>query len=153
MAGGFNVDFSSGRQWAASMKQAPAIVREEFLRSTDRLTLQGEAFAKGLVPVKTGHLRRSIAMKPAVWAGGAVGTFGTATPYGKYVEFGRGPIVARPGHFLRFTVGGRVVYRKSVGPAAPRPFIRPAAARLRPLVKLEYQAAMRRVIDRIGAAS
>lgn len=150
---GFSIDFSSGRQWAASMKQAPAIVREEFLRSTDKLTLQGEAFAKGNAPVRTGHLRRSIAAKPAVWAGGAVGTFGTATPYARPVEFGRRGFSARPGHFLRFTVGGRVIYRKSVGPAAPRPFIRPAAARLRPLVKLEYQAAMRRVIDRIGAGT
>src|SRR5688500_16842391 len=108
-----NIDeFSNG------MRKAPAIIREEFLRSTDRLTLQGEAFAKGVVPVRTGHLRRSIAMKPAVWAGGATGSFGTATPYARYVEFGRGPISARPGGYLRFTIGGRVIYAKRVGPAA-----------------------------------
>ena len=43
------------------------------------------------------------------------------------VERGRGPIEAPPGKMLRFRVGGRVLFRKRVGPARARPFMAPAA--------------------------
>ena len=138
--------------FSAGMAKAPAIIREEMLISTDRLTLQGVAFANPLTPVRTGHLRRNNAAKPAVWAGGASGSYGNATPYARPVEEGRRGFSAGPGRMLRFTVGGQVLYRKSVGPAAPRPFIRPSAARLRPLVPREYRAAMQRVMARIGGS-
>jgi hypothetical protein len=147
----FSIDFSDGERFAASMAKAEPILREELLQATDRLTLQGEGFAKGLAPVRTGQLRRSIAAKPAVWAGGATGSYGTTTPYARYVEEGRGPVVAR-GKALRFTIGGQTLYRKSVGPAAARPFIRPSVDRLRPLVPREYGAALDRVVARIGGA-
>lgn len=148
----FAIDFTDANRFGASMQRAPGIVREEMLRSTDRLTLQGVGFAQSLSPVRTSHLRRSIAHKPAVFAGGTVsGVYGTATPYARYVEFGRGPVVAR-GKALRFTVGGKTVFAKRVGPAAARPFMRPSVARLRPLVGREYRAALQRVIARIGVA-
>lgn len=147
----FSIDFSDGKRFAAGMAQAEPIMRQELLTATDRITLQGEAFAKGLAPVRTGHLRRSIAAKPAVWAGGAVGEYGTATPYARYVEEGRGPVVAR-GRALRFTIGGQVLFRKRVGPAAARPFIGPSVERLRPIVPREYGAALDRVLAKIGGA-
>ncbi len=50
-------------------------------------------------------------------------------PYGGWVEYGRGPVHARPGGFLRFVINGAVFFRKSVGPAAARPFMRPARER------------------------
>lgn len=37
--------------------------------------------------------------------------------YAGAVEFGRGPVVARPGKMLRFEIGGQVLFRKRVGPA------------------------------------
>ena len=48
-------------------------------------------------------------------------------PHSVFVENGRGPIEAQPGHFLRFTVGGRVVFAKRVRAARARPFMAPAA--------------------------
>ena len=48
-------------------------------------------------------------------------------PYSRFVEHGRGPIAAK-GKALRFEVGGKVLYRKSVGPAKARPFMAPARA-------------------------
>jgi hypothetical protein len=68
------------------------------------------------------------------------------------VEDGRGPIRAR-GKALRFTAGGKVLYRKSVGPATPRPFIRPSVEKLRPLVPREFEAAGQRIVARIEAAT
>lgn len=47
-------------------------------------------------------------------------------PHARWVEQGRGPVRARPGGFLRFVVGGRVLFRREVGPARPRPFMAPA---------------------------
>jgi hypothetical protein len=122
------------------------------LKSTDRLTLQGVAFAMAKTPVRTGQLRRANAAKPAVWAGGASGSYGNATPYAKHVEFGRRGFSAGPGKMLRFTINGQTLYRKSVGPAAARPFIRPSVDRLRPLVAREYGAGLDRAIVRIGGA-
>lgn len=138
--------------FAAQLRQAPGIIREEFLRSTDRLTLQGVAIAQGIVAVKTGHLRRSIAHKAAVWSGGARGEYGTATPYARAVEFGRRGFSARAGGYLRFMGTSGIVFTKSVGPAAAQPFMRPSAERLRPLVNREYRAAMQRAGIRLGFA-
>lgn len=144
------IDASELDGFAAALAKAPGIIREEMLRSTDRLTLQGVGFANQSTPVRTGHLRRNNVASRAVWAGGARGTYGNATPYARPVEFGRRGFSAGPGKMLRFTIGGKVLYRKSVGPAAARPFMRPSVARLRPLVPREYRAAMRRVGTRLG---
>ena len=49
------------------------------------------------------------------------------SPHAAYVEHGRKAIVARPGHFLRFVVAGRIVFARRVKAARARPFMRPAA--------------------------
>src|SRR5690606_8708354 len=98
----FEFRFDDAKAFAARMDAAPQIVGDELTSGIDRLTLQGEAFTKAETPVRTGHLRRSIAHKPATFGGGvATGSWGTATPYARYVEEGRGPVVAR-GRALRF---------------------------------------------------
>ena len=98
MSDGFAIRFDDARAFAARMAQAPQIVGDELTRSVDRLTLQGERYTKVETPVRTGHLRRSIAMSPATFAGGAAtGSWGTATPYARWIEEGRGPVVASPG--------------------------------------------------------
>lgn len=48
-------------------------------------------------------------------------------PYSYFVENGRNAVYARPGGALRFVINGRVLFRRSVGPALPRPFMEPAA--------------------------
>ena len=48
-------------------------------------------------------------------------------PHAYWVEHGRKGFKAKNAKALRFEVGGRVIFRKSVGPAAPRPFMQPAA--------------------------
>ena len=47
-------------------------------------------------------------------------------PHARFVENGRGPVVAKKGHFLRFVVGGRVVFARRVRAVRARPFMRSA---------------------------
>lgn len=148
----FELRFDDAKAFAARMDAAPQIVGDELTQGIDRLTLQGEAFTKAETPVRTGLLRRSIAHKPATFGGGvATGSWGTATPYARYVEDGRGPVVAR-GRALRFVIGGTVFYRKRVGPAAGKHMFRKATQRIRPMVAREMSAVAARIIARMGGA-
>lgn len=52
-------------------------------------------------------------------------------PYATFVENGRGSIKAKNKKALRFVVNGKVVFAKSVGPAKPRPFMKPAGKSMR----------------------
>lgn len=149
-----NVEFTIPKLpgFVARMTNAERIVRDEMRTGIDRLTLQGERAAKQRAAVRTGHLRRSITHEPARFAGGTVtGRFGTATPYARYVEFGRGPVVAASGKVLRFEIGGQVFYRKRVGPARAQPFMRPAADQVRRIAPREMQATIRRIVARLEA--
>jgi hypothetical protein len=87
----------------------------------------GEAvveLAKASAPYKTGFLRRMIRSRIS---GRFEREVTSHAPYGAFVENGRGPVYAKPGGALRFVVNGQVIFRKSVGPAAPRPYMEPAA--------------------------
>lgn len=155
MSDGFDVRFDDARAFAARMAQAPQIVGDELTRSVDRLTLQGERYTKVETPVRTGHLRRSIAMSPATFAGGAAtGSWGTATPYARWIEEGRGPVVASPGKVLRFIPKGSStpIYRKRVGPARGHFMFKKALAKVRPLVGREMRDGIRRIVVRLGGA-
>lgn len=150
MAADFEIRFDDAFAFAARTAAAPRIVAEEMTRGIDRLTIQGTAFTQLETPVRTGHLRRSIAHVPASFGGGmARGSYGTATPYARYVEEGRGPVVAGPGRMLRFTIGGRVLYRKRVGPARGRFMFRKGLQRLRPLVPREFANVTQRIVSRM----
>lgn len=51
------------------------------------------------------------------------------TPYLRYVLKGRGPVVAKK-RALRFVIGGKVFYRKRVGPARANRFDQPVRAQI-----------------------
>jgi len=139
--------FTYGRKFAG----AEQIVGDEMRQGIDRVTIRGEAITKANTGVKTGHGRRSIAHKPATFGGGvASGSWGTNVPYMKIHEDGRGPVVASPGKMLRFEIGGKVLFRKRVGPAAGRHMFRKAAIQVRRMVRMEMSAAMRRIVSRLG---
>ena len=76
-----------------------------------------------VAPVLTGRLRNSIKVKETddgllIWM----------VDYGKFIEFGRNPRVITPTNkkALKFKVGGKTVFAKSVrqGAVRPNPFIR-----------------------------
>jgi hypothetical protein len=54
-------------------------------------------------------------------------TIGTDLPYAEFVEHGRPGFSAAPGKVLRFEIAGRVVFCKSVGPAAAQHYMARAA--------------------------
>lgn len=151
-------EFDDAHEFAAVLATAPTMIRDELVAATDRITITGEGFAKANLTangsVVTGTLRRSVTHEPATFAGGvATGRYGTNIPYGPPVEFGRRGFSAPPRHALGpMRIGGKMIFRHSVGPAKARPFIRPSVERLRPLVPLEYGAALQRVVNRIRQA-
>lgn len=57
---------------------------------------------------------------------------GADQPYAKYVEKGRGPVIAKPGKTLAFRIGrgGPLIFRRSVGPAKGVHFLRNASRML-----------------------
>lgn len=65
-------------------------------------------------------------------------------PYADFVENGRPGFKAR-GKALRFVVNGSVIFRKSVGPAAPKPFMAPARSFLEREVARQVEQALGRL--------
>lgn len=76
----------------------------------------------------TGRLKRSIGWQ-ATRGRELQGRLFAKAPYAKWVEYGRGPVRPVRAKFLRFRIGGKLIFAKFCKPAAARPFIRPAAAR------------------------
>lgn len=74
-------------------------------------------------PVKSGDLEESIGMRRERLFKWYVGS---DEPHAPHIEYGRGPVVATDADALKFTIGGGTFYRKSVGPAAAQPYLRPA---------------------------
>lgn len=146
------VDLRAFLDFAENMGVAPAKLRSELLPVGNQVGQQGARIAQSILSsngsVVTGALLRSIVSRGAQWAGDTmIIEYGpTSDRPAQWVEFGRGPVFARQGGYLRFQIkgSGPYLYRKSVGPAAPRPFMRPSVAKLRPTaVKMLGDAAMR----------
>ena len=68
----------------------------------------------------TGKLAASITVRRD---GTGKRTIGTDLPYAGFVENGRPGFSAAPGKVLRFEIAGRVVFCKSVGPAAAQHYM------------------------------
>jgi phage gpG-like protein len=131
---------------------AERVVGAELRTMVNRLTIAGARASQGKVGVKTGTLRRSLTHQPATFAGGvARGAFGSNVPYARVHNDGRGPVVAR-GRALRFTIGGVVIFRKSVGPAKGRRYMEAGAAEVRRRMPGEIAQLKRRIARALGAS-
>jgi hypothetical protein len=106
---------------AAIAAQLRGIVARGKVEAMTRAVLAVEAQVKRETPVRTGNLRRSITHR--VEQGGNRGVIGTNASYARAVHEGRGPVVARRGHVLAFTIGGKKIFRRRVGPAKGNPFL------------------------------
>jgi hypothetical protein len=105
-------------------EEAVELIAEGFEKETDPY---GKAWAKKRFPDgrqvlvgRTARLRRGWHKKNVTATGFSVAP---SVDYAKYHQRGRGPVHAQPGKSLRFMVGGRAVFRKSVGPAPARKMI------------------------------
>lgn len=124
-------------------------LEEAFARALTLSALKVEAEAKRLVPRVTGRLQSSIGHQ-VEGVGAMVARIGTSVEYAPFVEFGRGPIVATNAKALRFKIGGRWIFRHSVGPAAARPFLRPALDNSRSYIEAAFRAAADSVFAKLG---
>lgn len=79
--------------------------------------------ARDQVGKDTRNLERDIVKRPFTRAGDFGMAVGSDLPYALIHHEGRGPVVAKNAKALRFKVGGVVVFRKRVGPAAPNRYL------------------------------
>ena len=98
-------------------------IEERLERALPRIAIRIQNELILVAPVDTGRLRNSIKVKETddgllIWM----------VDYGKFIEFGRNPRVITPTNkkALKFKVGGKTVFAKSVrqGAVRPNPFIR-----------------------------
>lgn len=72
--------------------------------------------------------------------------------YARWVNDGRGPVVAIRARALRFVIDGQVFFRKRVGPAAAQHFAERGLDAARPKIRQELNAGIRRWVAWAGSA-
>jgi HK97 gp10 family phage protein len=151
MADGFNWDGDDPYDLADQLERLGEVLVEELDAAARDIGLKIEAGAKRRAPVDTGTLRGSIASDTAQTGPHEVTVYaGSNTEYAAIVELGRGPIEAKGDGYLRFEVDGEVLYRKRVGPAAPKPYLRPAVEAAKPYIRERVDEAVENTIDRVS---
>lgn len=133
---------------ASRFERGPAIVREELTQEMRRATITTANNVKRLTPVDTGRLRNSMTNRVESGGSGVTGEVGTNVRYARWVEEGRGPVVAR-GRALRFEVGGRVLFRKHVGPARGRFMFKRGLEASRSAILAGFRLAAERIARRV----
>jgi hypothetical protein len=132
---------------AARFKDSPAIVRRESTITVVRLAKVGADAAKARVGKKTRNLANSLTPTGGRAAGGGVAaSFGSSLPYAGWHNDGRGAIVAKNAKALRFEIGGRIIFRKSVGPAKGTKYMEAGAAAIRARMPAEVALLRRRIV-------
>jgi hypothetical protein len=150
----FQIDARQFFEFAEQLGVADDKLDAAFLEAGNKGAQEGANIARGILAangsVVTGELAGSIKGFPTTRSGDVYNIkYGPDEEYpGTWVEHGRGPVSAGPGRKLRFQIkgAGPYIFRKSVGPAAPRPFMKPSIARVRPIVAKLFGDAMNRVI-------
>ena len=116
------------------VKRAHATFERENRQAIDWVLERAAAVARKHVEQKSRFVRRKAgkaslksSMKHRITRPGGASklTLSWPNPYAKFVEFGTRPhiISARPGRMLRFTVGGRVLFRKRVMHPGTKPYL------------------------------
>lgn len=120
-------DTGEVRKLAFDLSEAPAEIRRKAPAAVKKTLFDIEADAQILAPVDTGNLKASIGTD--MDADGLGGEAGPTADYGAMVEYGTEPHIIRAhGGFLRFVVGGRVIFARQVNHPGtrPQPYMGPA---------------------------
>lgn len=113
---------------AISMLQAAVSGLQDAINAgLEKAAVRVQQIAQGLAPVRTGALRASITYE----VGDMEATITATAPYAHFVEFGRGEVSPRTAKVLHWDE----VFTMHAGPAAPRPFMRPAAQQAAGLIQ------------------
>ena len=146
-------EFLDAFEFAELVAAAPQVVEAEITTATDRVAIYGMGVSIKATPWKSGHLRRNHAQIPTSYSAGyARGGWGNAVPYAEAVDQGRGPVFAKNAKALKFTPKGAKgpIFRKSVGPADPRPFMEPGREAAESRLDVEFSGAIQRIVEALG---
>lgn len=141
----FQVDTTRIRALARRYQDADRVVMNELTTATARSIDHARNAANSLIHHKTGRLASETEVRTQVFARRIAGTARWLAPYAKWVEFGRGPVVAKRAKALRFEIDGVIFFRKRVGPAKAQHFTSRGLARAMPRIEAEYRAAAARI--------
>ena len=148
----FEIDARQFYEFAEAMGAAPAKLDAAFRAAGEQAGQKGVQFARAHLAANGSIVTRKLYNSIQVLGVGQQGDvytirYGPSSQYpAEWVEGGRGPVHARAGGMLRFRIKntGPYIFTKSVGPAAPRPFMQPSLRDVLPVAtKLFGDAAMR----------
>lgn len=126
---------------------------DELPSAMDDIALHIEREAKKRAPVDDGPLRASIGSVVEAIADGYRAVIGTNMEYAADVEFGTSPhvITAKGDGYLRFTIDGEVIFRKSVDhPGTPaQPYLGPALRTSEAFITQRLREAWRDSVRRV----
>lgn len=134
---------------------APEVVREEQYRAMQVATLVAEGEVARRTPVKTGRARNSITSRVEQRGDTVYGTVeNLPLKYIRPLEFGSRPHTITPTHAkaLRFSMGGRIVFAKSVHHPGTRGahMFRDGMRAAEPQIRTIFGEAMQRVAARVA---
>ena len=152
-----SVDVSEIIALAKRSEAAPQHITQELSKAGRFSGLAVERMAKSLIPVATGNAKALTRMEPVEASASGVTVLvvstaqsGAGFPYPIVLEEGRkgfGPVSKK---VLHFTVGGKEVFTKRVGPVAGRPFMQPALDRCKAFIEAQFKEAYERVLIYVG---
>jgi hypothetical protein len=153
-----SIDVHEIQQLARNCQEAAAFVPGELQRAMTRSVIAVEGEAKRIVPVDTHDLQRSITHEVSVSGGGVVGKVGTNVPYGKIVEEGRTPGKMPPAGAVLGWMGRKripaeleYVIRRAINRSKkPRPYLKPALAKMAPKIDQEFRQVIPRILAKLG---
>lgn len=143
------IDTSELIALANRLDGAPRVIQTELTEGMRESTQLVTQKARQLVTKRTGETARQISPTVRVIGLGVEGTVTSRAPWSRWLEEGRGGFSAKHAKALRFEVGGKVIFRKSVGPAAARPFMRPALRQSDVAVRAAFRRATKRAIEKL----
>ena len=129
---------------------APLIIRDELTTGMNRATVQVQKYATARIKHKSGALGRGFKRQVRVSSNAILGIVSNTAKHAKWVEFGRGPVVAKRAKVLRFEIDGQVLFRKSVGPAAAQHFMSGGLRDAEGAIMGEFRASSARIIQRVS---
>lgn len=155
----FHIDIREITRLADGMsRESGRITRNELTTAMDKSTKHVETAARARVNNKTGNYSRSFQRQTKVSASGVLGIITNAAKsatgfvYAGALEWGRGPVRAIKAKALRFEIGGRVIFAKSVGPAPAQHIMEFGLRDAEPRIQAEFIAAGDRIAARLERA-
>lgn len=155
----FHVDTTEVAKFGFQLKgqNVQGILQNELIKAGQRIGRIVLTKANALTNRRTGQLIDTSKPTTAASSGAITTTVkwpaksktGFSYPY--VVNFGRGPVTAKPGGVLRFEVGGKILFRKSVRAAKAQHFAERGLEASIPAINAEYTKGVDAAVRRIEA--